>query len=107
MCSLKIAGKTVGPKIPVIFSRLCNKKVIADLSYPDSLNREIKDDIAGCARIAAAASVAAALAGGAADATPVFEATFNGCASFKVTEWLNQIKVEITSTSTCTEWKQK
>ena len=106
LCGLKIAGKTVDPTKTLIFIRLCNKKVVADLSYPESLNREIKDEIAKCARIAAAASVAAALAGRAADATPVFEATFNGCASAKISEWLSQIKIDINSTSTFTGWKR-
>lgn len=58
-------------KVPQLFRRMCHKTIYVTLSYPSNWSEEVKNDVLECAKIAAAASVAAALATGPAGAAPV------------------------------------
>ncbi len=101
---VKVLGKKICVEIPQLFTRMCHRKVYAELSYPKDFADTVKNDIIDCAKIAAIAAVAAAIATGAAGAAPVFEIAFKGCAKAKIKDLINQVKIDVNSDASCGDW---
>ncbi|GAB3174839.1 hypothetical protein [Telluribacter humicola] len=104
MTCVKVLGKKICTKTPQLFTRMCHRKVYAELSYPSNFTDKVKSDIIDCAVIAASAAVAAAIATGAAGAAPAFEVSFKGCALAKIGDLVKDVRINVNSDASCGGW---
>ncbi len=97
---VKIFGKKICTKVPVIFNRTCTKYAYADVCYPTGELQEVEDCMVGSAL---AAAISAVVSSGAA-AGPTFKAALEACLLAKGATWADQITVNAGWDSECGAW---
>lgn len=100
---IRVFGKKICTKVPVVYHRTSKLEVIAEISHPDW--DTIRGDIEDCVRQAAAAGVAAgALSGNIAAALAAFEGYLKTCLATKGVRRLGELQVGLNTRKTAGPW---
>lgn len=100
---IKIFGKKICTKVPVVYQRTSKLEVVGQVSHPDL--ETIAGDIADCVRQAVAAGVAAgALTGNVGAAVAAFESYLKACLAAKGARALGELRVGLFTRKTPGEW---
>ncbi|TPI13075.1 hypothetical protein FJW06_15620 [Mesorhizobium sp. B4-1-3] len=97
---VKIFGKKICTKVPVIYNRTCTKYAFVDVCYPTGELKEVQDCVVSAAL---AAAIAAVVTSGSA-AGPTFKAALEACLLAKGAKWADQITVNAGWDSECGAW---
>lgn len=90
--------------VPRLFTRTCDKKVFAEISFPQSIEDAVTDAVTKCGLAAAVASAAVAISGGAVAASPVFTASFKACIDLSAYEYASRIRIRVKDETSCSRW---
>lgn len=86
-------------KMPVVYRTVSTKHLVARVTYPPAMERQIVHHVEQCGQLAAAAAVAAAFAGGPGAAKAAFSSAFQGCIRAKIDANLAEITVTVDVTT--------
>lgn len=100
----RIFGRRIRTKIPRAYRRYATKKIVAVVTYPQSLEAQAVSDVEECGKIAAAAAVAGAMVQGPQGALVAFNGSFQVCILAKLGDKASQLGTDVRSETEHSEW---
>ncbi|MFT3974424.1 MAG: hypothetical protein QM699_13530 [Amaricoccus sp.] len=97
---VKVFGKRICTKVPVVYHRTCTKYAFVNICYPTGGLQDVTDCVVGAGL---ASAVAAVVSGGSA-AAGTFKAALETCLIAKEVAWADQVTVTAGWDSKCGPW---
>lgn len=98
---VKVFGRKICTKVPVLYHRACTLEVVVEVCYPAGFLKEVETCVTGAAL---ASAVAAVISSGSA-AAGTFKAALEACLLAKGAKWANEVTVNVPAPKTvCEAW---